>query len=142
MYCVDNCLLLPLVDILTLMDPNGSLLQVINPVRGDYNSQGLGHCVARSIPVQAPLGHLRLGSLPAYLLETLLALRRRTPVPVQVHDSSGDHARKESLGLNPTEYEEAEYGELILESIQERPRSPGLICLTLGKIVVYIHMKN
>ena len=31
MYCVDNCLLLPLFDILLLMDPNGLPLQVINP---------------------------------------------------------------------------------------------------------------
>ena len=36
MYCVDDSLLLPLFDISLLMDPNGSPLQVINPVRGDY----------------------------------------------------------------------------------------------------------
>ena len=32
-HCFNNCLLLPLVDVLILMDPNGSSLQVINPIK-------------------------------------------------------------------------------------------------------------
>ena len=38
-----NCLLLPLVNVFVLMDPNGLPLQVINPVTGDYNSQRWDH---------------------------------------------------------------------------------------------------
>ena len=37
-----------------LMDPNGSPLQVINPVGGDYNSPRSGHRVARLIRVHIP----------------------------------------------------------------------------------------
>ena len=50
MYCVDNCLLMPLFDTSLLMDPNDSPRQVINPwYRGDYYGPDWA-----TIPLQAP----------------------------------------------------------------------------------------
>ena len=46
-----NCLLLPPVDVLILMDPNGSPLQVINPCQGDYRGPSImGPASSSSIP--------------------------------------------------------------------------------------------
>ena len=61
--------------------------------------------------------------LPAQ--ESPLVLSRRNSVLVQERDGSRDQARSESLVLNPTEFKEEKYVELILEALQERTRRPG-----------------
>ena len=49
-----NCLLLPLVDVLILMDPNGLPLQVFKLVKEDYYGPRCDQRVARSIPCRHP----------------------------------------------------------------------------------------
>ena len=123
------------------MDPNGTPLQVINPVKETtmvYNET----TSSKFDTVQAP--HLFTYSLAAYLPTCKRALwfsADESSVPVQERNSSRDQARNDSLGLNLTEYEEAEYVELIHRSFTRANKETlTYICLTLGELLyTYIY---
>ena len=85
-----------------------------------------------------------LDSLPAYTCKRALWFSAADETQFQSRSATaqGTRPRNKSLGLNLTDYEEVEYVGLILEAIQEQTRRPRTICLTSGKIVIYVYMKD
>ena len=127
-YCFDNSLLLPLVDVLILMDPNGRPLQVINTSKETTTAYDKAMIPCRH-PARTPMAW-QSTCLPAR--EPFFA--DKNPFRPRSATAQGTRPGTNLMGLNPTEYEEVEYIELILEALQERKSRPGPISLTSGKL--------